>query len=86
VVVGAVCAALGLTQPKVFYEGGLTKTMVDSLVSKIDKDTCEGFVIRPVTSVPLAEFSKVFLKWVRPNHVQTDAHWTKQWVKNTLAK
>jgi len=47
-------------------------------------DTREGIVIRLVSSFPLDEFRNCVCKWVRPNHVQTDEHWTKNWVKAKL--
>lgn len=47
-------------------------------------DTREGVVVRLVSSFPLDEFRNCVCKWVRPNHVQTDEHWTKNWVKSKL--
>lgn len=35
----------------------------------------EGFVVRPECEFPLKDWEKRTAKWVRPNHVQTDAHW-----------
>jgi hypothetical protein len=47
-------------------------------------DTREGVVIRNAGEFPVDEFSNNVCKWVRPNHVQTDEHWTKNWKKATL--
>ena len=44
----------------------------------------EGVVIRRTDSFPIEDFSKYVCKWVRPNHVQTDEHWTKNWKKAKL--
>ena len=46
--------------------------------------TREGVVIRKTHKFENADFSHNVCKWVRPNHVQTDAHWTRNWKKATL--
>jgi hypothetical protein len=46
--------------------------------------TKEGIVMRVASEFPILDFSKNVCKWVRPNHVQTDEHWTKNWKKSTL--
>jgi hypothetical protein len=47
-------------------------------------DIREGVVVRITDSFPLEDFVKHVCKWVRPNHVQTDEHWTKHWKKAEL--
>lgn len=47
-------------------------------------NTKEGFVIRTVDPFRPADFGKFVAKYVRPNHVQTDEHWTKNWKSCTL--
>ena len=47
-------------------------------------DIREGVVVRLTSSFPLDDFKHCVCKWVRPNHVQTDEHWTKNWVKAKL--
>lgn len=47
--------------------------------------TKEGIVMRVADEFPLAGFSNNVCKWVRPNHVQTDEHWTHNWRKAELA-
>ncbi len=49
-------------------------------------DVREGVVIRITDSFETEDFSKYVCKWVRPNHVQTDEHWTKNWKKAELWK
>lgn len=44
----------------------------------------EGVVIRLTSSFPVDDFSKCVCKWVRPGHVQTDEHWTKNWKRAKL--
>lgn len=57
------------------------------------KDASEGFVVRNIEGykandgdIPVAknEFNNLF-KVVRPSHVTTDKHWTKNWKKATLS-
>lgn len=45
---------------------------------------CEGVVVRRAESFDATDFSQAVLKYVRKNHVQTDAHWTRHWRKATL--
>ena len=47
-------------------------------------DTKEGIVLRITDEFPLEDFPRCVCKWVRPNHVQTDEHWTKIWKKAEL--
>lgn len=62
------------------------KTLVDEFVNQpsVYGDTREGVVIRITDEFAIDDFSKYVCKWVRPNHVQTDEHWTKNWKKATL--
>ena len=53
-------------------------------IPSIYGDTREGVVIRLTSSFPLDDFKHYVCKWVRPNHVQTDEHWTKNWKKAKL--
>ena len=64
------------------------KTLVDFYTKEpsIYGDTREGVVIRITDSFPIDEFKNNVCKWVRPNHVTTDEHWTKNWKKAELIK
>lgn len=42
-------------------------------------DEREGFVMRVAEGFPTADFALNVTKYVRPNHVQTDEHWTRNW-------
>lgn len=44
----------------------------------------EGVVIRLADSFEIEDFPKYVCKWVRPNHVTTDEHWTRNWKKAEL--
>ena len=41
----------------------------------------EGFVMRSAKGFDAGVFSLAVCKYVRPNHVQTDEHWTRNWQK-----
>ena len=60
--------------------------MVDGFVGAPSEfgPTREGVVVRKVEEFDNDDFSKNVCKWVRPNHVQTDEHWTKNWKKAVL--
>ena len=47
-------------------------------------DEKEGVVIRLTDEFSFDDFSKYVCKWVRPNHIQTDEHWTKNWKRAKL--
>ena len=47
-------------------------------------DQREGIVMRLTSSFKIEDFPKYVCKWVRPNHVRTDEHWTKNWKKAEL--
>lgn len=44
----------------------------------------EGFVLRLADAFPTGKFFESVCKFVRPKHVQTDQHWTKNWQWNEL--
>lgn len=44
----------------------------------------EGVVVRLASDFPIKDFPHYVCKYVRPNHVQTDEHWTKNWQKARL--
>ena len=39
----------------------------------------EGVVVRASEGFNATDFATHTAKWVRPNHVQTDEHWTRRW-------
>jgi len=46
----------------------------------------EGFVMRIADAFHVSSFSDNVCKFVRPKHVQTDQHWTKNWQWNELTR
>lgn len=49
-----------------------------------DKDTMEGYVVRPAGAFDRNDFSRLVGKFVRANHVQSETHWKKNWVPNAI--
>ena len=76
-----------LWRGRIYNEDELQK-LVDKYVhdSEWYGDIREGVVIRITDSFKIEVFSKYVCKWVRPNHVQTNEHWTKNWKKAELIK
>lgn len=60
--------------------------LVNTFVNQPSKygDVREGVVMRITDEFPIDDFPNNVCKWVRPNHVQTDEHWTKNWKKAEL--
>jgi hypothetical protein len=46
--------------------------------------TMEGIVTRNAAGFPVSEFAENVFKYVRKGHVQTDAHWTRNWHRARL--
>lgn len=44
----------------------------------------EGIVVRNAEMFHNDDFAENVMKWVRKNHVSTDSHWTRNWVKAQL--
>lgn len=44
----------------------------------------EGIVIRNMDSYHYNDFQQNLAKAVRANHIQTDVHWSKEWIPNKL--
>ena len=80
------------TVPKLWRGIVYNEKQLEELVNKFVKEpsvygnTREGVVVRLTSSFPIDEFKNCVCKWVRPNHVTTDEHWTKNWKKAELMK
>lgn len=59
------------------------KQLTDSLVKQPSElgGQREGIVVRNANMFHNDDFSTNVMKWVRKGHVQTDEHWTRNWVK-----
>ena len=68
-------AMLGLEVPKVMYQGIWNEVKIKAIADNLDKDICEGFVVRKAEQFHYHKFDRNIAKWVRLHHVQTDEHW-----------
>ncbi len=79
------CDMLGLTPVNVIYRGEFNEWLIDKIFQENQDyaleegfDAMEGYVVRLASSFHYDDFSGSLAKWVRPNHVQTNKHWTQQ--------
>lgn len=76
---------LGLTPCPVIYEGPFDEKLLQSLhKDEWNGDPCEGYVVRVAGSYSYSEYRRAVGKWVRPNHVQSHAHWMQRFIPNQL--
>lgn len=77
---------LGLTTVPVLWRGPFSIKIAQHIAKDLDPNTTEGYVARPVANFTFSDFRRVVGKYVRPNHVTTQAHWTRSWEPNSLHK
>lgn len=83
----AICQELNLSMAPVWLHDGIFQSEKDISMwfsTNIKRHShhgpeLEGFVIQPMNSFHINEFSSCVAKFVRSNHVQTDIHWSKNW-------
>ena len=66
---------LGVTSVPVLFKGTFSEGLIEHLVSQLDTDRQEGFVIRSADAFSESEMSSHVVKYVRANHVTSDTHW-----------
>jgi hypothetical protein len=66
---------IGIIPVQELYRGVFDERVLRNLVSTLDLERDEGFVLRLASSFAYNEFSRSVAKWVRPAHVQSDKHW-----------
>ena len=64
---------LGLAMVPLLYDGIYDEASLRKLT--VDTENQEGYVLRLASAFPYAQFSSSIAKWVRPHHVQSEAHW-----------
>jgi len=83
-----ICECLELPAVPEIYRGEYHPDLIKLAYSLYQNnslnDEIEGYVIRNVDEFNESDFDKNIAKWVRPNHVQTDEHWTKNWTPNKI--
>ncbi len=63
------------TKRQVLYRGGSLSEARAAWGAQRDEKTSEGYVVRAAGRIPAAEFPLKLLKWVRSEHVRTEAAW-----------
>lgn len=78
------CKEFGLIHVPEQYIGKWSESAIKQVCGKISRfsNECEGYVIRLAGSFSANEHDVSVAKYVRPNHVQSDEHWLKNWSKN----
>ncbi|MFF9509970.1 RNA ligase family protein [Streptomyces sp. NPDC014724] len=67
---------LGIPVPPVLWRGVFDARAERALRAlRPDTGRQEGYVVRPADGFDAPDFGRRVAKWVRPGHVQTDAHW-----------
>lgn len=78
---------LGITPVTVLYRGSYTNGVFESFAAQLDLARQEGFVARDAVGFSESEMPARIGKYVRANHVQSEAHWmNSELVPNHLAK
>lgn len=79
-------SVLNFPSVPVLYRGVITPDILKDIAKNIHTEKQEGFVVRSAGSFDEKNFGVNVAKWVRPHHVQTTEHWTRNWKPNTLTK
>jgi len=81
------CDLLGLTTVPVLSEGSFDENWIKTvLLTTLDLTKQEGYVVRLYDEFKFEDFDKCVVKWVRPNHVQTNKHWASQPITKNLLR
>lgn len=79
-------AELGITPVPELYRGRFSDQVVAQVISDLDLDTQEGFVVRTTMAFKEEDMPMHLGKYVREGHVQSETHWMNaEMVKNGLA-
>lgn len=70
--------AWGITPVPILWTGLYANEAIVEIYHSLDLTKQEGIVVRTTSSFALADFAENVAKLVRPNHVQTDEHWTRK--------
>lgn len=75
---------LDISTVPVLYDGIFDELLIKALPNTL-RNNQEGFVMRLADEIDLIDWGKSVVKWVRPNHIQTNVHWFNQEIiKNNL--
>lgn len=83
----SLCEEWGLKTVPVLYKGVYNEDIVKKIANEVVARGGEGIVVRLQDAFEYEDFGNSIAKFVRPNHVQTDKHWTQSKIEaNKLAK
>lgn len=78
---------LGIVSVPIIYVGEYSDEYIRKLAEETVGQGGEGIVVRTVSGFSYNDFGLHMAKFVRPNHVQTDKHWSHGVIeKNSLKK
>ena len=78
--------ALAIQPVPILHRGPFTDDAIQGVISSLDLNRQEGFVVRNTASFPEADMGLQMGKYVRADHVQSETHWMHaEIVKNGLA-
>lgn len=80
------CELLSLKPVPVLWRGMWNESEMREFHNTLDLEKQEGYVVRISEGFRQDNWGLWVGKWVRRGHVQTDVHWTKNWVPNELKK
>lgn len=81
------CNDNNISHVPVIYRGIYDANIIKGLAENVVRDGQEGLVVRLADKFHFGQFEKCIAKYVRPNHVQTDEHWSLSKIeKNELKK
>ena len=82
---------LDLPTVPVLFKGVVnTEKELQDIVERLVKEPSslggirEGIVVRNAGSFHNDDFAKNIMKWVRKGHVNTNIHWTRNWIKSKI--
>lgn len=78
------CLTLNIKHVPVLYVGSFDYEKIKEIYYSLDFEKQEGIVCRTLKSFHYNDFQKHVAKAVRPKHVTTDEHWSKNWKPNKL--
>jgi len=67
---------LNITSVPVIYRGIFDLEYIKQLITKLDLIQTEGIVVRLAAEFNFIDFDLSVVKWVRPDHVTIDKHWS----------
>ena len=78
------CNKLSIKHVPVLYDGIFDYEKIKEIYLSLDFEKQEGIVCRVADEFHYNDFQTHVAKAVRPKHVQTDEHWSKNWKPNKL--